>query len=717
MNMADVSRAEHAGPADAAPARWRVLPLNRSLGEHRAVWDRLNDERFGSHPMLTADFVDGLLSHFGRGDEQLCVLGNLHSPEAMGIYRRDGAGRWSSFLPSQAQIAPALIADGRQLERLPESLPGTAWQVDHLGIDPLLCILPVSRRLTMRWHRALTMRIALEGGFDAYWSARPDELRQNLRRCEDRALAEDGPVRHVRYSSPEDVGKAVDRYGELESRGWKGRQGTALHPDNGQGRFYRELLQHRASSGGAEVHELWIGERLAASRLLAVGRACIVALKTTYDESMPKLAPGRLLMRTVIADVFERHAGKSFEFYTDVNRDQAAWATNLRPIRNVRQYRHVVAMLGLLGLRRAKDVLRPSASTGGLAVQAFDKVSDLPRGALALLSQASRAHGVELSADWLDLQMKHIFASPADARVMVLSRGDDTLAVLPVVRTAPDSPTVESLGNYYTAINPPVLAPGISVEDLTGLLREIRSRWPRTSQLNFGPIDPECHEFGLLRLALERAGLVPFRYFRFGRWSLPSSGLDYETYFAGRDGATRNTVLRMGRKFERQGGRLEIIEHGERVEAGLAAYEQVYDVSWKKAEPYPDFIRDLVRRCAAQGWLRLGVAWLGEVPVAAQIWIVAHGRAAIFKLAYDEQHKALSAGSLLTCALMRHALDVDHVGEVDYLMGDDAYKRNWMSRRDERWGIVAFDPVTLGGFAGLVRQTLSNARRHLRRKD
>ena len=352
----------------------------------------------------------------------------------------------------------------------------------------------------------------------------------------------------------------------------------------------------------------------------------------------------------------------------------------------------------------------PAEGAPGLTVSVYDTVQALPQAAQALLSQTACRFGPEASADWLELQLRHIFRPPARGRLFVLWRGDHALAVLPMGVSSAAARTVVSLGNFYTAINPPALAGGVQAEALAVLIRALRQVWPRASRLDFGPMDPHSPEFDLLRRALRHAGLVPFPYFRFAHWTLPSAGLDYARYFASRDGATRHTVQRRGRRFERQGGRLAIITHGEALEAGLTAYEQVYARSWKPAEPYPAFIRDLVRRCAAHGWLRLGVAWLGDTPVAAQIWIVAHGRAAIFKLAHDEQHKALSAGSLLTSALMRQVLDVDRVHEVDYLIGDDAYKRRWMTQRDERWGLVAYDPRTIRGAAGLLWQTLSRLR-------
>ena len=104
---------------------------------------------------------------------------------------------------------------------------------------------------------------------------------------------------------------------------------------------------------------------------------------------------------------------------------------------------------------------------------------------------------------------------------------------------------------------------------------------------------------------------------------------------------------------------------------------------------------------AAQGWLRLGVLRLDGQAIAAQLWLVKRGKANIFKLAYVEGFERFSAGSVLTAALMRHVIDVDHVQVVDYLTDDDAYKRDWISHRRERRGLVAFDDRTpVGLWAG-----------------
>ena len=54
--------------------------------------------------------------------------------------------------------------------------------------------------------------------------------------------------------------------------------------------------------------------------------------------------------------------------------------------------------------------------------------------------------------------------------------------------------------------------------------------------------------------------------------------------------------------------------------------------------------------------------------------------------------------------MMQHVIEVDRVHEVDYGSGDDPYKKDWMSARRERWGLVARNPRTARGLIGAVTQ-------------
>lgn len=332
--------------------RWTLLPLDRSgLGTHRDEWARLHGRLHQGHPMTSAAFVDAALRQFGDGREHLAIArAGDGSTAAMVVLTSLGRGRWRSFAPSQAQVCPLLAPPRFDAVELLRALPGWAWSLDLHCVDPALPGAPHPRLHDARL-QALTMTVRLAGNFDTYWNARPSGLRQNLRRYERKAAADGRPVDHRVLRDPDQMAGAVDRYAALESQGWKGTQGTALAPGNEQAIFYSGLLREEAAVGRAEVHELWLGDELAASRLALVGPAMVVMLKTTYSEALDRYAPGRVLLRLALASMFEHHAFAVVEFYTDATQDQLAWATDTRAIRHLGILRHPSLQRAVLAAR------------------------------------------------------------------------------------------------------------------------------------------------------------------------------------------------------------------------------------------------------------------------------------------------------------------------------------------------------------------------------
>jgi len=180
--------------------------------------------------------------------------------------------------------------------------------------------------------------------------------------------------------------------------------------------------------------------------------------------------------------------------------------------------------------------------------------------------------------------------------------------------------------------------------------------------------------------ALGKAGLVAQTYFCFGNWYLEVNNQTFSEYLKTRSSRLSKTAKRQRRILETGTRfRFELFTDTSKLERGVADYNTVYGSSWKVPEPYPSFMSGLMRTCAEQGWLRLGIAYMDGVPAAAQIWMVIDGTASIYKMAYDERFAKESVGTVLSGLLMEHVIDVDKVKVVDYLSGDDAYKRDWMS--------------------------------------
>ncbi len=348
-------------------------------------------------------------------------------------------------------------------------------------------------------------------------------------------------------------------------------------------------------------------------------------------------------------------------------------------------------------------------------IRKYESFNDLPADCKKLFDSGEK-DSFDLSRDWFLLLETTVIRQTKEICIFTLEIEGVTQGIWPTLLQKKGKLSLRQISSFtcfYSSLYQPLISSSLTVDKLADCLRWILSD-TRTDVLRFDIMDPSQSSFNLHEQALKKIGFKTDRFFCWGNWYLPVNNQPFSVYLQNLSSRVRNTLERRKKKFLAGGhGKLEILTTHDKLPIAIQAWEKIYNASWKIPEPYPEFMPSLISLCAAKGWLRLGIAYYDEEPIAAQLWIVNQGRAAIYKLAYDEKFAHLSPGTILTAHLMQHAIDVDKVHEVDYLTGDDAYKKDWMSHRRERLGLVAYNLRSFWGLIGISKHIAGKIRKKI----
>jgi hypothetical protein len=296
-----------------------------------------------------------------------------------------------------------------------------------------------------------------------------------------------------------------------------------------------------------------------------------------------------------------------------------------------------------------------------------------------------------------------------EVRVYTSESPGTEIALLLQAATDGSRHCLASLSNFYSIEHDVVAVGGADLEQgIAAIITEIDADRPRWDYLHLGEFDPAHPSYEILRKALRRANWLVECAPGSGTWYEDTRKLDFTDYFAARPSQLRNTWRRKRRALDRSGTLRTTFFPGDLdIETAVAGYQDVYALSWKEPESFPEFMPTLIRLGAELGALRLGLYYIAGKPAAAQFWILWNGRAAIYKLAHDRQLDALSLGTLLTMEMFERVLQQDHPTEINLGRGDDPYKKLWLPRRRERWNIHAWNPRTSAGLARGLRGELA----------
>ncbi len=220
--------------------------------------------------------------------------------------------------------------------------------------------------------------------------------------------------------------------------------------------------------------------------------------------------------------------------------------------------------------------------------------------------------------------------------------------------------------------------------------------------IDLEPLNPDSILIQPLIKGIKRHMLTD-TYFRFGNW-FHDQITSFDDYKNTLPSQLKNTIERRQKKLDKNHvWEFKVYTKIDEIEPAYKEYKYLYQLRWNKEEGNNDFVDAVVLDLAEKNQLRLGILYIDNKPAAAQLWFSVDQTASIFKLAYDESFKKYSPGTLLTYKMAQYLIEQDRVSKLDFLSGDDLYKKQWMSKRDEKWGIIAFNHRTAYGIFAAIR--------------
>ncbi len=176
----------------------------------------------------------------------------------------------------------------------------------------------------------------------------------------------------------------------------------------------------------------------------------------------------------------------------------------------------------------------------------------------------------------------------------------------------------------------------------------------------------------------------------------------FSDYWSNRPKKLINTVKRKTKCLTSKNCKFEIVTSP--CASQINDYWQVYNNSWKISEPDTYFVNWVINHHANCHKLFMGFFYIDGQPAAAQIWLVNDDSYHIFKLAQDKKYDTLSPGTLLTEYMIKTATNTKNT-EINFLLGDDEYKKMWMDDSEKVYHFTLYRNYFLMKLAKVKNKT------------
>jgi CelD/BcsL family acetyltransferase involved in cellulose biosynthesis len=293
------------------------------------AWDGLADQTSAS-PFLRPGWINAWRDSFGRGDPLHLVA--RREDELVGVLpleRRKGSiespSNWHT--PEFGLVA----TDDEVAQEMSEKLFSLGARRRSLGF------VDRSHSLASRWDsdarsarfRPL-VRVLQKSPFvdtsvpwEAYEQTLGKKLRTEIRRRR-RRLEERGDLRVEVHTKRENLDALLDEGFRVEEAAWKGSEGTAINSSKATRDFYSAVARWGAARGWLRLAFLRLDDANLTFDLSLETANAHYLLKTGYDPSYRKFAPGMLMRYEMLKSAFDEGLS-SYEFLGSNNPWKLEW--------------------------------------------------------------------------------------------------------------------------------------------------------------------------------------------------------------------------------------------------------------------------------------------------------------------------------------------------------------------------------------------------------
>lgn len=295
-------------------------------------WNALADRM--RQPLLRHEwFLSGIEAFCRASDLRVATLesgGRVRAIAPLVAVRR-GALRWFELIGAARLYEPAdfLYDEPEQAALLARELVAARAPLNLRRIpaaSPVGAALAGgSRRVSFGVQRpaADAVYVPVSGSWDDYCNTLSSQRRYDLRRAHKRAGA--AVTSRVVTPTPSDVDALFEHACEIESRGWKGQQRSALKYNAPLREFFLRYVRRCAALGSLRIAWLDVGGEPCAMQIMVEAYRRLWVLKIGYDEAHARCSPGMLLTEAALRHAFEQGL-EGYEFLGSPEPWLAMWS-------------------------------------------------------------------------------------------------------------------------------------------------------------------------------------------------------------------------------------------------------------------------------------------------------------------------------------------------------------------------------------------------------